>query len=43
MSRVVHGKMTDELDEITQTQLKDEIPQGRFVQTKELRQRWDIY
>ncbi|UXU82840.1 SDR family oxidoreductase [Mammaliicoccus sciuri] len=33
---VVHGKMTDELDEITQTQLKDEIPQGRFVQTKEV-------
>lgn len=33
---VVHGKMTDELDEITQTQLKEEIPQGRFVTTEEI-------
>ncbi|MDT3994270.1 SDR family oxidoreductase [Mammaliicoccus fleurettii] len=33
---VVHGKMTDELDAITQTQLKEEIPQGRFVTTGEI-------
>ncbi|MEB7656579.1 SDR family oxidoreductase [Mammaliicoccus vitulinus] len=33
---VVHGKMTDELDAVTQTQLKEEIPQGRFVTTKEI-------
>lgn len=33
---VVHGKMTSELDELTQTQLKEEIPQGRFVTTEEI-------
>lgn len=33
---VVHGKMTDELDEMTQIQLKEDIPQNRFVTTKEI-------
>lgn len=33
---VVHGKMTNELDELTQIQLKEDIPQNRFVTTKEI-------
>lgn len=33
---VVHGKMTNELDEVTQIQLKEDIPQNRFVTTKEI-------
>lgn len=33
---VVHGKMTDELDTLTQQELKNDIPQGRFVTTNEV-------
>ena len=33
---VVHGKMTNELDEMTQIQLKEDIPQNRFITTKEI-------